>query len=82
MASGVPIISTRVGQAPALIRHGENGWLVDADDAEGLAHFAGKSLAGTEWLAAYRSAARQTAEANDYLAQTPQWLAFFNGLFG
>lgn len=79
MASGVPIISTRVGQAPALIRHGENGWLTDVADAEALAHFTLKSLAG-DWLPAYRRVARQTAEENDYLTQSPQWLAFFNGL--
>jgi glycosyltransferase involved in cell wall biosynthesis len=80
MASGVPIISTRVGQAPALIRHGENGWLVDSGDAAGLAHFAAKSLAAPDWISAYRPAARRTAEAHDYLAQTPRWLAFFDGL--
>jgi glycosyltransferase involved in cell wall biosynthesis len=79
MASGVPIISTRVGQAAALIRHGENGWLADVGDAAGLAHFTQRSLA-SDWLPGYRRAARQTAEANDYLMQTPQWLAFFDGL--
>jgi glycosyltransferase involved in cell wall biosynthesis len=80
MASGVPIISTRVGQAAGLIRHGETGWLVDSGDAEGLAHFTERSLAASGWIASYRAAARRTAEANDYLAQTPQWLAFFEGL--
>jgi glycosyltransferase involved in cell wall biosynthesis len=79
MASGVPIISTRVGQAPALIRHGENGWLADVGDAEALAYFTQKSLVG-DWVSAYRPLARRTAEDNDYLTQAPQWLAFFDGL--
>ena len=80
MASGVPIISTRVGQAPALIRHGETGWLADCDDAAALARSTERSLVAPDWLASYRAAARRVAEANDYLAQTPQWLAFFDGL--
>jgi glycosyltransferase involved in cell wall biosynthesis len=29
MASGVPLVTTRVGQATDLVRHGENGWIVD-----------------------------------------------------
>ena len=37
MASGVPIVSTRVGQATELIRDGENGRLVEVEDAEALA---------------------------------------------
>ena len=36
MASGVPIISTRVGQAPDIIRDGENGILVDIEDESAL----------------------------------------------
>ncbi len=78
MAAGVPIISTRVGQAPELILHGENGWLADVGDAEGLAHLTRQALNAS--LSAYRHAARRTAEANDYLAQTPQWAAFFDGV--
>lgn len=80
MASGVPIISTRVGQAVELIRHGENGWLVDSGDAAGLAHFTRQSVGAAGWLPTYRAAARRTAEAHDYIAQTPQWLRFFDGL--
>jgi glycosyltransferase involved in cell wall biosynthesis len=80
MASGVPIVSTRVGQAPELIRHGENGWLVEPGDAAGLAHFTAKSVGSGAWLTTFRAAARQTAEANDYLAQVPQWQAFFDGI--
>lgn len=37
MASHVPVVSTKVGMAPDLIRSGENGWLCDVGDAEGLA---------------------------------------------
>ena len=78
MASGVPIISTRVGQASELIRHGENGWLADVDDADALASLAQRALSDSQWLAGYQRAARETAEQNDYRAQAPQWVDFFD----
>ncbi|TCS42397.1 glycosyltransferase family 4 protein [Reinekea marinisedimentorum] len=31
MAAGVPVIATAVGQLPALIEHGQNGWLAETD---------------------------------------------------
>jgi glycosyltransferase involved in cell wall biosynthesis len=37
MASGVPLVTTRVGQATELVEDGVNGWLVDVEDADGLA---------------------------------------------
>ena len=35
MATGIPLVTTRVGQASDLVRHGENGWLVDVEDVDG-----------------------------------------------
>jgi glycosyltransferase involved in cell wall biosynthesis len=35
MASGVPVVSTRVGMAPDLVTDGESGYLVEAGDIEG-----------------------------------------------
>jgi glycosyltransferase involved in cell wall biosynthesis len=37
MATGVPLVSTRVGQAQELVEDGENGLLADVDDVEALA---------------------------------------------
>jgi glycosyltransferase involved in cell wall biosynthesis len=37
MAAGVPLVTTRVGQATELVEDGANGWLVDVEDAAGLA---------------------------------------------
>ena len=41
-----PLVTTRVGQAMDLVRHGENGWMVEPEDADGLAawlvHVAGR----------------------------------------
>ena len=36
MAAGLPIVSTRVGGVPDAVVDGENGWLVEAGDAEAL----------------------------------------------
>lgn len=36
MASGAAVVATRTGAAPRLVRDGETGWLVDADDDTGL----------------------------------------------
>lgn len=37
MACRCPVVSTRTGCGPDVIRDGENGWLADIDDADGLA---------------------------------------------
>lgn len=78
MASGVPLVTTRVGQASELVCDGENGWLVDVGDAEALAGRL-EQVAGADDLEAVLAAARRMAEANSYEAQTPLWHAFFDG---
>ena len=37
MATGVPLVTTRVGQAADLVEHGVNGWMVDVEAVEALA---------------------------------------------
>jgi glycosyltransferase involved in cell wall biosynthesis len=37
LASGVPLVSTKVGLAPDVIEHGKNGLLAESEDASGLA---------------------------------------------
>ncbi len=39
-ACGVPVVSTKVGMAVDIMRHGENGYIVDVEDVEGLSHYA------------------------------------------
>lgn len=75
MASGIPVVSTRVGQAAELIRDGANGRLVAVDDPDALAD----ALSDPQ-LADYIAAGRETAEANTYESQLPLWRAFFRGL--
>ena len=80
MAKGVPLVTTRVGQAIDLVRHGENGWLADVEDLDGLvewtAHVAG---AGAGELESVRREGRATAERNSYRGLTPRWRDLLDG---
>lgn len=79
MCSGVPLVTTRVGQAMDLVRHGENGWMVEPGDAEGLAHWAHQVAERRNDLHGVLRSARRTAELHDYAAQTPLWARFLDG---
>jgi glycosyltransferase involved in cell wall biosynthesis len=79
MATGVPIVTTRVGQAMDLVRHGANAWMVDVEDVEGLAHHAHLALTAGAIEPAMLRVARETAEANSYDAQVPLWQQFMTG---
>jgi hypothetical protein len=74
----VAIVSTRVGQATDLIRHHDNGWIVDVEDVTGLAKCSGEVLRNGA-PAAVLDAGRRTAEANTYDTQLPLWDRLFAG---
>lgn len=80
MASGVPLVSTRVGQAADLVRAGENGLLAEIGDAEALAGhlewIAGAPRADVERLVL---AGRETAERTSYDALRPRWAELLRG---
>ena len=80
MATGVPLVTTRVGQAADLVEHGVNGWMVDVADVDALAgsvvHVAGAS---SDELARVREAGRATADENSYPALRPRWRGLFDG---
>jgi glycosyltransferase involved in cell wall biosynthesis len=77
MAAGVPLVSTRVGQAVDLVVDGENGWLVEIEDVDALVGRLEAIAAGAgEGVVA---AGIETANANSYEAQAPLWRAFFDG---
>jgi glycosyltransferase involved in cell wall biosynthesis len=79
MATGIPLITTRVGQAADLVVHGANGWLSEVEDAEGLAHGVAQALVGGDGGERMAAAGRATAAAHAYDAQADQWTAFFRG---
>ena len=80
MAVGVPLVTTRVGQAADLVRHGENGWLVDAGDVDGLVEWSvhASGAPATEIDTVLR-AALVTAQENSYDALRPRWRALLKG---
>ena len=80
MATGVPVVSTRVGQATDLVSHGENGWLVDSEDVDGIVHRAMHVFeAPADELERVRHAGRATADENSYVALRPRWRRLFDG---
>jgi glycosyltransferase involved in cell wall biosynthesis len=80
MASGVPLVTTRVGQAMDMVKHGENGWMADVEDLESLARciLEVRDLDQNSLLPILEKG-RATAEANTYESQFPLWAGFMNG---
>ena len=80
MATEVPLVTTRVGQALDLVRHRENGWIVDVEDVDGLVEWAAHvAEAPTGELVGVLEAGRVTADANAYEALRPRWRELFRG---
>ena len=80
MATGVPVVSTRVGQAADLVRDAENGWLAQVEDVDALAEATVRVAGAAEPdLDAVRRAGRRTAEENSYRALGPRWLDLLRG---
>jgi glycosyltransferase involved in cell wall biosynthesis len=80
MATRVPLVTTRVGQAADLVRHRENGWMVDPEDVDALVawtlHVASASRADLDPVL---DAGRALAEETSYDALRPRWRALLEG---
>lgn len=79
MASGVPLVSSRVGQAIDMVRSGENGWMFDVDDIDGMVAVASDILLRRIETGRLVREGLRTAERNSYAAQRPLWRRFFDG---
>jgi glycosyltransferase involved in cell wall biosynthesis len=80
MATGIPLVTTRVGQAADLVRHGVDGFIVDVEDVEGLADYAAHVAdAPAGELDRIRAAGVETARANSYESLRPRWRALLDG---
>jgi glycosyltransferase involved in cell wall biosynthesis len=74
MASGVPVIASRVGVLPEIIKPGENGLLFAPGDSEELAHAMASLLGDSAKRAQLGEAGRRTVERDhrpdDWIAKT------------
>jgi glycosyltransferase involved in cell wall biosynthesis len=77
MAAGIPLVTTRVGQAPELVEDGANGWLVDVEDPGGLAERMIEVHSGR--AARVLESARATAERYDLEQLDPLWGKLLDG---
>lgn len=79
MISDVPLVSTRVGQAIDLVKHGENGFLAEVDDVESLAEHSRRVLTDSALRGRLLEAGYRTSQENTYDAQLPLWRNYFRG---
>jgi N-acetyl-alpha-D-glucosaminyl L-malate synthase BshA len=63
MACGVPVIGTRAGGLPEVVRHGVDGFLLPVGDADGMAEAALSLLGDRERWRAFSESARARAES-------------------
>jgi glycosyltransferase involved in cell wall biosynthesis len=79
MATGIPLVTTRVGQAPEIVAHRDNGLLVDVDDVDGLVAAVQELWDDPQLGVRLRKAGRPTAEsfADERLDQ--RWAALLDG---
>ena len=82
MASGCCIVASRTAPVEEVMRDGENGYLVDFFDTDGIADLVGAALRQPERHEAVRAAARRTAVERYDLATVclPAYLGLFNRL--
>jgi len=79
MATGTPLVTTRVGQAPDLVEDGVNGLLAGVDDVEALVTFVARVREDTELRERLRTAGRTTATAHSYERLDELWAELLDG---
>ncbi len=82
LASGAPLVSTRVGQAPEVVRDGVTGLLADVDDADAIAAGILRLREDPALAATLREAGRARAEAFSYRRLDPHWAPLLETLLG
>ena len=79
LATGVPLVTTRVGQAQELVEDGRNGLLVDVEDVRCARRAALRVHADAALAASFREAGRATAEPYALEQLDEKWAALFDG---
>ena len=65
MACGTPVIGSRIGGIPDMVRPNKTGWLHESDDADALARAINQAIAEKDRWPFYRETARNVA-VNEY----------------
>lgn len=81
MAAGAPVVATRVGGVPETVRDGENGLLVEGDDADSMAKGLRELLQDPEEARVRATQASLDVEAYDWARITDQYLACYDDAF-
>jgi glycosyltransferase involved in cell wall biosynthesis len=79
LASGVPLVSTRVGQAPELVTDRRDALLADVDDVDALAAAVQRVHDDAELRDRLRTTGRATAEAFAEERLDPKWAELLDG---
>jgi glycosyltransferase involved in cell wall biosynthesis len=79
MATGVSLVTTRVGQAQDIAVDGVNALVVEVEDAEALAAAVRRIRVGDVSVTAFVDAGRHTAEQHAYERLDPAWEALLDG---
>jgi glycosyltransferase involved in cell wall biosynthesis len=79
MATGIPVVTTRVGQAAELVVDGENGFVAGVDDVDALVAAVERVHDDGELRERVRAAGRATAEAHAEERLDPLWAQLLDG---
>ncbi|MDQ2982296.1 MAG: glycosyltransferase, partial [Actinomycetota bacterium] len=79
LATGIPLVTTRVGQAPELLVDAENGLLAGVDDVDALTAAVLRVHGDAALAGRLRAAGRTTAEANADERLDGRWAALLDG---
>lgn len=78
MASGLPVVSTKVGGVPWLVRDGDNGLLVQSNDSDAMAKAVLQLIENPELRTNIALRAKAQAAAMDYEQVIPRWSSLFH----
>jgi glycosyltransferase involved in cell wall biosynthesis len=78
MASGLPVVATRVGGVPDIVQHGKTGILLDREDQDGLVASLGELVRDFPRRKEMGRCAREYVERHHSLARLP---AYLEGLY-
>ena len=74
MASGLPVVATKVGDVPDIVLQGETGFVVEKDDADGLTAALAELVKNEPRRIEMGHRARQYVEAHHSLERLPAYL--------